>query len=46
MALCTLWKVRRQADNIPILASLAREILTSPASGSGVERLSNSTRDI
>jgi predicted HTH transcriptional regulator len=30
----------------PILASLARDILTIPASGSGVERLFNSARDI
>jgi hypothetical protein len=30
----------------PILASLAQDILTTPASGSGVERLFNSARDI
>lgn len=30
----------------PILASLTRDVLTTPASGSGVERLFNSARDI
>ena len=30
----------------PVLASLARDVLTTPASGSGVERLFNSARDV
>ncbi|KAJ6126401.1 hypothetical protein N7523_002013 [Penicillium sp. IBT 18751x] len=31
---------------LPILASLARDVLSTPASGAGVERLFNSARDI
>ncbi|KAJ5355553.1 uncharacterized protein N7496_012765, partial [Penicillium cataractarum] len=38
------WKEHQ--NEYPILASLARDILTTPASGSGVERLFNSARDI
>ncbi|KAJ5771484.1 uncharacterized protein N7511_003535 [Penicillium nucicola] len=38
------WKEYR--NQYPILASLARDVLITPASGSGVERLFNSTRDI
>ncbi|KAJ5751403.1 uncharacterized protein N7511_008368 [Penicillium nucicola] len=38
------WKEHR--NEYPILASLARDVLTTPASGSGVERLFNSARDI
>jgi hypothetical protein len=38
------WKEHK--NEYPILASLARDILTTPASGSGVERLFNSARDI
>ncbi|KAK9847933.1 hypothetical protein MYU51_017407 [Penicillium brevicompactum] len=33
-------------SELPILASLARDVLSTPASGAGVERLFNSTRDI
>jgi len=38
------WKEHQH--EFPILASLARDVLTTPASGSGVERLFNSARDI
>lgn len=38
------WKDNQ--NELPILASLARDILTTPASGAGVERLFNSARDI
>lgn len=38
------WKEHQ--NEYPILASLARDVLTTPASGSGVERLFNSARDI
>lgn len=38
------WKEHQK--EYPILASLARDVLTTPASGSGVERLFNSARDI
>jgi hypothetical protein len=38
------WKEHQ--NEFPILASLARDVLTTPASGSGVERLFNSARDI
>ncbi|KAG2000826.1 hypothetical protein GB937_010790 [Aspergillus fischeri] len=38
------WK--DQQHEYPILASLARDVLTTPATGSGVERLFNSARDI
>jgi hypothetical protein len=38
------WKEHEK--EFPILASLARDVLTIPASGSGVERLFNSARDI
>jgi len=38
------WK--DQQHEFPILASLARDVLTTPATGSGVERLFNSARDI
>ena len=38
------WKDHQH--EFPILASLARDVLTTPASGSGVERLFNSARDI
>ncbi|KAI3286490.1 hypothetical protein DTO002I6_8161 [Penicillium roqueforti] len=38
------WKEHQQ--EFPIIASLARDVLTTPASGSGVERLFNSARDI
>jgi hypothetical protein len=38
------WKEHQK--EYPILASLARDVLTTPASGSGVERLFNSSRDI
>ena len=37
---------RDYQSEYPILASLAQDVLTTPASGSGVERLFNSTRDI
>lgn len=40
----TYWKDHQH--EFPILASLARDVLTTPASGSGVERLFNSARDI
>jgi hypothetical protein len=38
------WK--DQQHEFPILTSLARDVLTTPATGSGVERLFNSARDI
>ena len=38
------WKDHQ--DEFPILASLARDVLSTPATGSGVERLFNSARDI
>lgn len=38
------WK--DQQHEFPILASLAQDVLTTPATGSGVERLFNSARDI
>lgn len=38
------WK--DQQHEFPVLASLARDVLTTPATGSGVERLFNSARDI
>ncbi|EYE90334.1 uncharacterized protein EURHEDRAFT_463207, partial [Aspergillus ruber CBS 135680] len=37
---------RDHQHEYPILASVARDVLTTPASGSGVERLFNSARDI
>jgi hypothetical protein len=39
-----LWKEHQ--NEYPNLASLARDVLITPASGSGVERLFNSARDI
>ena len=38
------WKDHQ--NELPILASLARDVLSTPASGAGVERLFNSARDI
>lgn len=38
------WKAHE--SEYPVLASVARDVLTTPASGSGVERLFNSARDI
>lgn len=38
------WKDHQ--DDLPILASLARDVPSTPATGSGVERLFNSARDI
>ena len=40
----TFWKEHEQ--QFPVLASLARDILSIPATGAGVERLFNSARDI
>ncbi|OJJ79274.1 uncharacterized protein ASPGLDRAFT_137232, partial [Aspergillus glaucus CBS 516.65] len=37
---------RGHQHEYPILANVARDVLTTPASGSGVERLSNSVWDI
>lgn len=38
------WKDNQH--EFPILASIARDVLSIPATGSGVERLFNSARDI
>ncbi|EED18125.1 hypothetical protein TSTA_118890 [Talaromyces stipitatus ATCC 10500] len=38
------WK--ENENNFPVLARLVRDVLTVPATGSGVERLFNSARDI
>lgn len=40
----TFWKEHEQ--QYPVLASLARDVLSIPATGAGVERLFNSARDI
>jgi hypothetical protein len=37
---------REHQHKFPTLASLARGVLSIPATGAGVERLSNSARDI
>lgn len=41
---CEFWK--ENEHNFPALASLARDVLAIPATGSGVEQLFNSARDI
>jgi hypothetical protein len=41
---CVFWK--ENEHNFPVLARLARDVLAVPATGSGVERLFNSARDI
>ncbi|KAJ6039228.1 hypothetical protein N7460_007260 [Penicillium canescens] len=41
---CVFWKCNQY--EFPVLASLARDVLSIPATGSGVERLFNTARDI
>lgn len=41
---CVFWK--GQEHMLPVLASVARDVLSIPATGAGVERLFNSARDI
>lgn len=41
---CVFWKGNQY--EFPVLASLARDVLSVPATGSGVERLFNTARDI
>jgi hypothetical protein len=41
---CDFWRAKE--TQYPILATLARDIFSIPATGAGVERLFNSARDI